>query len=202
MGARSRDGHKTAKEQQCCRNDTACTCGWPARERLLVRIGVCVYALRAKMESSAHATCGKRLTVSCLIADAAETTSSKFTTPRAITRRNPDGLPPDAWRRTLATIAASKAVRVLKDVVAQFDRQRPARLSVAILNARRADRFPRRATQWLSHEELVLLLRGAFVQMKRENHGSKHRTLWETLSTALRKLAGRECLPCRAYELV
>src|SRR5882724_5730176 len=96
------------------------------------------------------------------------------------------------------------------DVVAQFDRQRPARLSliarcsgfVAILNARRADRFLRRATPWLSHKELVLLLRGAFVQMKRENHGSKHRTLWETLSTALRKLAGRECLPCRAYELV
>jgi hypothetical protein len=163
--ARSRDGHTTAKEQQCCRNDTACTCGWPARERLLVRIGVC---LRAPSK---------------------------------------DGIQRERYMRkaTDGCLASSPM-----DVIAQFDRQRPARLSliarcsgfVAILNARRADRFLRRATPWLSHKELVLLLRGAFVQMKRENHGSKHRTLWETLSTALRKLAGRECLPCRAYELV
>src|SRR5882724_5301442 len=138
-----------------------------------------------------HAESDRR--VSCLIADAVETTSSKFTTLTAIIRRK-SGWPAQMLGGARWRPSRHQAVCVLKDVVAQFDRQRPARLSVAILNARRADRFLRRATPWLS-KELVLLLRAAFVQMKRENHGSKHRTLWESLSKALRKLAGRECLP-------
>lgn len=63
---------------------------------------------------------------------------------------------------------------MLKDVVAQYARRHPAPLSliercsglVAIMNARRAGRFLRWATPRLSRKEIVLLLRGTFVQIE------------------------------------
>jgi hypothetical protein len=74
-----------------------------------------------------------------------------------------------------------QSVRVLKCVAAQYDQRRPVRLCsiercpglVVPLNARGADRFLRWATPRLSRQQILLLLRGAFVQMGRENHGRK-----------------------------